>query len=241
MRKLEPLGNGIEIFVSENHTFGTDAILLASFANPKKSDVACDLGTGCGIIPLLWCKGDAPKRITGVDIQEEAALLANASIEHNKVYEKFSMVHSDLLDLKGKVENCAYTLVTCNPPYKASGAGIISQSGADIIARHESTCSLEDIITVGAKLLQTSGRFCMCNRPERLSDMISLMRREKVEPKRLRLVCQRKGEEPWLVLLEGRRCGNSGMRIEPTLYIEENGSLSREMLEIYGDYKGDRL
>lgn len=241
MRKLEPLGNGIEIFVSKNHTFGTDAILLASFARPKKSDVACDLGTGCGIIPMLWCRENAPKKIIGVDIQEEAADLAAASIEHNKLGEKFSFVHSNLMDLKGKVENCSFNLVTCNPPYKASGAGIISESSADKIARHESACTLEDIIAVGAKLLQTSGRFCMCNRPERLCDMMAAMRKEKIEPKRLRLVCQRRGEEPWLVLLEGRRCGNSGMRIEPTLYIEENGELSKEMIEIYGSYKGDRL
>jgi len=77
----------------------------------------------------------------------------------------------------------------------------------------------------------------MCHRPERLGELICLMSKYKVEPKRLRLVVQRKGEEPWLVLIEGKRCANKGMRIDPTLYIEENGGFSPEMIEIYGAYK----
>ena len=77
----------------------------------------------------------------------------------------------------------------------------------------------------------------MCHRPERLAELMALMSEYKVEPKRLRLVCQRKGEEPWLVLVEGRRSSNIGLRIEPTLYVEENGKFSEEMIEIYGAYK----
>ncbi len=241
IKGLEPIGDGIEIFVSNNHTFGTDAILLANFASPRKSDEACDLGTGCGIIPLLWCRADAPKHAVGVDIQREACELAEKSIEHNNLYEKFSVVCSDLLDLKGKVPFGSFQLVTCNPPYKAEGAGIKSKSGADKLARHETACTLEDIIKTASKLLQTSGRLCMCNRPERLAEMIALMHEYKIEPKRMRLVCQRKGQEPWLVLLEGRRCGNVGMRIMPTLYVEDGENFSQEMLEIYGSYKEGAL
>ena len=96
--KREPIGEGIEIFVSKNHAFGTDAILLADFAAPKRSDLACDLGTGCGIIPLLWCRYDAPKKVIGVDIQPEAASLAQMSIDENNLNEKFSIILSDMLE-----------------------------------------------------------------------------------------------------------------------------------------------
>ncbi|MBR3593286.1 MAG: methyltransferase domain-containing protein [Clostridia bacterium] len=235
--KREPIGDGIKICVSEAHTFGTDAILLANFAAPRKTDTACDLGTGCGIIPLLWCRGNAPKKAFGVDIQPEAISLAEKSIEENNLYEKFSAVLSDILELKGKLPFGSFQLVTCNPPYKALGAGIKSKTGSDKIARHETACTLEDIISTASRLLQTSGRLCMCNRPERLADMIALMRKYKIEPKRMRLVCKRVGCEPWLVLLEGRRCGNSGMRVDPTLYVEDGENFSKEMLEIYGSYK----
>ena len=106
------------------------------------------------------------------------------------------------------------------------------------MARHEVECTLEDIIAVGAKLLQTGGRLCMCQRPERLAEMMALMHKYKVEPKRLRLVCKCVGQSPWLVLLEGRRCGNIGLTIEPTLYVEDgHGNFSDEMIEIYGSYK----
>ena len=130
-----------------------------------------------------------------------------------------------------------HSLVTCNPPYKATGAGIKNPDNVLSVARHEVACNLEDIIAVSAKLLKTTGRLCMCHRPERLAELMSLLRQYKIEPKRLRLVCQRKGEEPWLVLVEGRRCGNTGLRIEPNLYIEENGILSDEMVKVYGPYK----
>ena len=151
--------------------------------------------------------------------------------------ENFTVINSDLKDLKGKVEFGCHTLVTCNPPYKAPNAGLKNPDRVLEVARHETECTLEDIVSVGARLLQTGGRLCMCHRPERLAELMTLMSEKGVEPKRLRLVCQRRGEEPWLVLVEGRRSGNVGLRIEPTLYIEDNGELSREMIEIYGAYK----
>lgn len=237
MIKKEPLGNGIEIYVSEKHRFGTDAILLANFADPKRSDTVCDLGTGCGIIPFLWYRRREHIAVTGVEIQPDACLLAERSAEENGLSENFSVICSDLQDLKGKVPFGSFRLVTCNPPYKADGAGIRSKSVADKIARHEISCSLDDIIGVAAKLLQTSGRLCMCNRPERITDMVCSMREHGIEPKRMRIVCQRVGVEPWLVLLEGRRCGKPGLRIMPPLYIQEGENFSQEMIEIYGSYK----
>ena len=150
---------------------------------------------------------------------------------------KFTPLCSDLNDLKGKIDFGCHTLVTCNPPYKAPGAGLKNPDSVEAVARHEVACNLEDIIRVSGKLLQTSGRLCMCQRPERLAELMKLMSDYKLEPKRLRLVAQRKGEEPWLVLVEARKGGNIGLRIEPTLYVEENGELSPEMVEIYGAYK----
>lgn len=234
--KKEPLGKGYYVNVTPHHTFGTDAVVLRYFAKPKPKDKLVDLGTGCGIIPLLMLRDGMLSSAIGVDISEEATFLAEKSAEELQL-SSFKVVNADLKDLKGKVEFGAHTLVTCNPPYKAANAGLKNPDRVEMVARHEVACSLEDIISVGARLLQTSGRFCLCHRPERLAELMSLMTKYKVEPKRLRLVAQRKGEEPWLVLVEGRRCGNTGLRIEPTLYIEEEGGFSKEMLEIYGPYK----
>lgn len=233
--KKEPLG-GCFVYVSPHHTFGTDAVLLANFARAKKNDTLVDLGTGCGIIPLLMLRDGNLKSAYGVDISHEAAMLANrTSLEQN--FDNFKVIESDLNCLKGKVDFGCHTLVTCNPPYKAPLGGLKNPDGVKATARHEIDCTLRDIISVSARLLQTSGRLCMCHRPERLAELMDIMREFKLEPKRLRLVCQRQGKEPWLVLVEARKCGNTGLRISPTLYIEENGGFSAEMLEIYGPYK----
>ena len=234
--KREPLGNGFYVNVSKHHTFGTDAILLAHFAAARKTDRLVDLGTGCGIIPFLMLRNGSLKSAVGVDISHEAISLAKMTAKE-LFLEKFMAVESNLNDLKGKVDFGCNTLVTCNPPYKAPNAGIKNPDSVTAVARHELECTLEDIIAVSSKLLQTSGRLCMCQRAERLSELMGLMSKYKIEPKRLRLVCQRKGEEPWLVLVEGKKCAKIGLRIAPTLYVEENGEFSREMIDIYGCYK----
>ncbi len=235
--KLEPIGNGKFIYVSPHHTFGTDAVLLSHFAKAKQNDKAVDLGTGCGIIAFLMLRDNNCQSVFGVDISSEAIRLAQKTKQDFK-FDKFIPVLSDLKDLKGKVPFGCNTLITCNPPYKAPGAGIKNPDGVKSVARHEVECTLEDIIAVSAKLLQTGGRLCMCQRPERLAEMMDLMRKYKVEPKRLRLVCKCVGQSPWLVLLEGKRCGNTALTIEPTLYVEDgNGNFSEEMINIYGSYK----
>ncbi len=234
--KKEPLGKDFYLYVSAHHTFGTDAVLLSNFAAARRNDKMVDLGTGCGIIPFLMIRDGNLQSAVGVDISDEAIDLANKTKEELNL-SKFTAINSNLTELKGKVEFGCHNLVTCNPPYKAPNAGLKNPDEKLKVARHEVECTLRDIIEVSAKLLQTGGRLCMCHRPERLCELMSLMSECKVEPKRLRLVCQRKGEEPWLVLVEGKRCAKTGLRIEPTLYVEEDGQFSKEMLDIYGVYK----
>lgn len=234
--KKEPLGNNFFVYVSPRHTFGTDAVLLADFSSARKKDTLVDLGTGCGIIPLLMLRDGNLKTAVGVDISTEAAALAERTSRELQL-QNFTVLNSDLKELKGKIGFGCHTLVTCNPPYKAPNGGLKNPDSVKATARHEVDCTLRDIIEVSAKLLQTSGRLCICHRPERLAELMDLMREYKLEPKRLRLVCQRQGQEPWLVLIEGKKCANTGLRIAPTLYIEEKGGFSPEMIKIYGAYK----
>ena len=234
--RKEYLGAGITAFVSNSHIFGTDAVLLADFAAPSKKARCCDLGSGCGIIPLLWCKRETGK-ITAVEIQPLAVEQINAAIEFNSLSERLEAVNADLRELKGKVPFGCYDVVTMNPPYKASGAGIESRSGADKIARHETMCSLSDVCAAAKKLLNFGGRLCMCIRPERLCELFCEMRAADIEPKRLRLVSKLPGKAPWLALVEGRRGGRSGMTVEPELFVYgDSGEYSDEMKKIYGDY-----
>lgn len=232
----QPIGNNVFINTSKHHSFGTDAVLLADFAKPRAKDFVVDLGTGCGIIPFLMLRDKDIAKIVGVDISAEATEIAEITAKENG-FDTFTVLNSNLTELKGKIEFGRANLITCNPPYKAPNGGLKNLDSYDKAARHETECTLEDIIEVSAKLLQTTGRLCMCHRPERLAELFHLMRKHKIEPKRLRTVAQRIGEKPWLVLVEGRRCGNTGLVIEPELYIEEEGDFSPEMKRIYGPYK----
>lgn len=234
--KREPLGNGMKIVVSKSHTFGTDAILLAGFASIKRKDVACDMGTGCGIIPLVWCKGET-NSITAIDIQSRACSQLEKSIELNGLEGRINVLNCDLRSLKGTLESGKFDLVTMNPPYKPVGTGIESISEAERIARHEVTCTVKDAVTAAAYLLKYGGRFCMCHRPERLCDIIVEMRLGGIEVKKIRFVCEKEGRAPWLVLVEGKRGSKSGVTVTNNLIMkDENGNPTEEFRKMFGDY-----
>lgn len=247
METLQPLGNGIKIFVSDTHHFTTDTILLSDFASPKDKDNAVDLGTGCGTIPLLWIR-DKKTRALCVDIEKDAIDLLKKSIELNKQngYENASNLTPllcDIKELKDKTDAERYDLVVCNPPYKLDNTGIKNKDEQRTTARHETKCTFDDICKEANRLLKFSGRFCICQRPERLSDIIVSLRKHKLEPKRLRFVQGRKSKAPKLFLLEAKKGANEGfLNVMPTLVIEnDDGSFTKEMEEIYGAYKEDYL
>lgn len=236
--KYEYLGSGIRVAVSKEHSFGTDAVLLADFASPKRNEKACDLGTGCGIIPMIWCRNGQAKEITAVELQEKGFLQTCESIRISSVEDKVRAVHHDLKDIKSVLGHASMDIVTMNPPYKAADAGIKSVAKAELIARHEVECNLDDICSTAAYLLNFGGRLCMCNRPERLSDTIVAMKNNGIEPKRLRLVAKTPYTRPWLFLIEGRKGGKPFMNIDPLLIMYgEDGELSKEVTDIYGEYK----
>ncbi len=234
--RIEPLGNGMQICVSDSHTFGTDAILLANFAAIKRKDKACDMGTGCGIIPLIWCKGQT-NSITAVDIQPAAINQLNESIALNSLEGRIVPVNCDLRFLKDVLPFGSYDLVTMNPPYKPVGAGIESLSEAEKIARHEVMCTVDDAVSAAAKLLKFGGRFCMCHRPERLCDIIVSMRQGGIEVKRIRFVTQKADTAPWLVLVEGKRGSKSSVTVEKNLVMfGADSKPTEEFRSMFGDY-----
>ncbi len=237
MYTFERLSDEVHIATSAEHTFGTDALLLSYFAKPKAKDIAIDMGTGCGIVPLLWLRNEFPKTVHCLDIQQNAYEQVKCSIEHNGFEERLIPHLGDLREIDKQFTAETFTLVTMNPPYKPLNTGIESLGESARIARHEVCCNIEDAVKAAAYLLKYGGRFCMCHRPERLVDAISLMRSYHLEPKRLRFVVDRAGEEPFLFLIEGKKNAKPFLRTEPTLSIKkENGKFTEEMLKVYGSF-----
>ena len=236
---IEYIDGSLKLVVSDSHTFGTDALLLAAFSAPKRKNTVCDFGTGCGIIPFYWLR-EGIEKVHAVEIQPLACDQLTRSIEMNSLGERFFLYNSDLRELKGKLEAGIFDLVTMNPPYTAEGHGIISETAADKIARHETSLELTDVFLSASRLLKFGGRMCICLRPERLTEAMMGMREAKIEPKRLRFVSQRDGKAPWLFLLEGKKGRNPGLIVEKELHIENpDGTPNDEMKKIIGSYKKD--
>ncbi len=233
----ERLSDDIKIAVTSEHTFGTDAVLLAAFANIKRKDRALDMGTGCGIIPFLWLRDKEQSTVHCLDIQENAIEQVRSSIEYNSLGERLVPHLCDLREIEKEFSPEGFTLVTMNPPYKPLNTGFESLGESARIARHEVCCNIEDAVKAAAYLLTYGGRFCMCHRPERLVDALSIMRDYRIEPKRLRFVIDKEGEAPFLFLVEGKKGGKPFLKVEKDLVIKNRESkFSKEMLEIYGSY-----
>ncbi len=240
MFSYESLGAGYKVCISSAHRFGTDAFLLADFAGARHKDKVADLCSGNGIVALLLSRDYQPSEIYAVELQEQAYSQLEMSIEASP--EEAKKIVPIIGDLKEWTPEDKLDLITCNPPYKASGAGIRNDSEAAIIARHETACTIYDVCECAARSLKYGGRLCVCNRPERLADVVEAMRKYKIEPKRLRTVHKDKSCEPWLILVEGRLGGSPFMRIEKPLFIKgENGEdYSEEMKRIYRLYEFQR-
>ena len=236
---IEPLGGGLSVIVSDENHFSTDTVLLAHFAAPKKHERVMEFGAGCGAISLIWHRGVPPKSCVSVEIQKPAADMMKRSVSLNKLDDKITVINADLKELKGKIPFGETDMIAMNPPYKIGGGGVVNADGQKRIARHETECTIDDITKAASEILRFGGRLCLCQRPERLTDVMLSMRGAGMEPKILRFVQQRQSKAPKLFLIEGKRGARpGGLVMLPTLMIENDSfGFSDEMIEIYGDYK----
>ncbi|MBR5246088.1 MAG: methyltransferase [Clostridia bacterium] len=233
---IEDLGEGIGVVVSKQHTFGTDAMLLAHFAKPKRNDIACDFGSGCGIIPFLWFRDGKCKEITAIEIQKNGCNQMLRSKELNDT-DKITILNRDLKEIDD-LKKGSFDLVTMNPPYKIENGGIKNDEEFATIARHETFCNMNDIAKSASRLLRFGGKLCICQRPERVFDVMFAMRENGIEPKTLRFVSKKGDTQPWLVLIEGKRGAKNGLKVEKNLVAyNDDGTLTDEMLEITEKYR----
>lgn len=215
--------------------FGMDAVLLSGFAKVKKDEVALDLGTGTGIIPLLLEAKYEGMHYTGLEIQEESADMARRSVALNHLEEKIKIVTGDIKEASLVFGNGTFDVVTCNPPYMTGNHGLVNKDMTKTIARHEILCTLEDVVREASKVLKPSGRFYLVHRPFRLAEIMTTLIKYKLEPKRLMMVHPFIDKEPNMVLIECSKGGKSRIQIEPPLIVyKEQGIYTDAIYDIYG-------
>lgn len=215
--------------------FGIDSILLSDFAKEiKKGSKVLDMGTGTGIIATLLCKKTELKEIIGIEKQKEVCEMAQKSIKLNQLERQFKIINEDIMNLNKILEKNTFDVIVTNPPYKKKNTGIKNEEEKKIIARHETTATLEDFIRISKDLLKDKGEFYMVHRPERLVDILNDMRKYKIEPKILRFVYANQDSEPKLILIKGIKNGKPFLTIQNNLYIyDKKGKYTEEINEIY--------
>lgn len=215
--------------------FGADAVLLADFAKDIRAAEALDMCTGSGIIPILLSHKTGIERIFGIEIQAEIFETACRSVKLNSLEDRIFLACGDLKNAAELYGKRRFGLITCNPPYMPAGSGVQNELDTKIIARHEVMCTLEDVIASASQLLKQQGRLAMVHKPSRLVDIMCLMRKYGIEPKRIRFIHKKSGSEPSLVLADGAYKGGKELRVLPPLYLYNgDGSETEELRRIYG-------
>lgn len=211
--------------------FSLDSVLLPNFVTINKTTKKIlDIGTGNAPIPLiLTTKTDA--KITGVEIQKEVYELGVESVSYNHLEHQIELVNEDIKEYYKKVETDTFDCITCNPPYfPLKETSHKNRSEHKMIARHESTLTLEDIMKISRKLLKNNGVVALVYRPERLITMIETMKQYNIEPKKIQLVYPKVHSEANILLIEGRKNGKPGLKILPPLYAHnENGEYTEQI------------
>ena len=227
--------NGYRIIQNpEKFCFGMDAVLLSWFAKVKPGANVLDMGTGTGIIPIMIEARSKAVHISALEIQEESADMARRSVILNHLEDKIEVVTGDIKEAGSIFKAASFDVITCNPPYMIGQHGLTNPDAPKAIARHEILCTLEDVVSNAARLLKPGGSFYMVHRPFRLAEIITVMTKYKLEPKRMRLVYPYVDKEPNMVLIEGCRGGKPRMTIEkPLIVYKAKNEYTDEIYEIY--------
>ena len=203
----EILYNKTEVYCSAVHRFGSDALLLARFCEPRRSQKAADMCSGCGIVSLEWHDRGHRGLCAAVELQPEASALLQEAVTAQGI-EHITPYLTDLRTFRegeGQFDVCA-----CNPPYFTAGPQ--STDAGRVTARHETDCTLEDVCACGFRLLKDGGKLSLCHRPERLA-----------------FVKNKPDAAPCLFLVEAQKNRRTGLRIEPDVLITAGAAMYGEV------------
>ncbi|SHE41348.1 tRNA1(Val) A37 N6-methylase TrmN6 [Alkalibacter saccharofermentans DSM 14828] len=227
---------GLKIIQNEKFfRYGTDAVLLAWMAGEraKPNFKIADLGTGSGIIPILLANNGA-KQIHGLEIQEYVADMAKRSVALNRLEDEVKIVVGDIKNPPELFIPGSYDIVVSNPPYMNESEGFKSPVREVAIARHEILCSMGDVSKTAARLLKDKSRFYLVHKPHRIVDIFCAMREHGIEPKQMIKVRPHEGKEPNMILIEGVKGGNPGIKLgEEIVVYNQDGTYTEEILKIY--------
>lgn len=228
--RLDDLGGGLKIIQSRDvFAFGSDSILLSKFATIYNNDRVLDLGSGTGAISLLLSQRRQARLITALEIQPLLVDMMRRTVNLNNLASIIDVKQGDIREVRQIFPPESYDLVVANPPYMPVSQSQINLRQPVAIARHELSCSLQDVISAFSWLVRYGGKAAIVHRPHRLVDIFTLMRQHNLEPKRIQLVAA-SGKTPVFVLVEGEKGAKSGLEVLPFLVLSGGEDSVRDSL-----------
>ena len=215
--------------------FSLDSVLLPNFATIN-TNVKNILDIGCGNAPIpLILSTKTNANIIGVEIQKEVYELALKSVRINNLESRIKIINGDINEIYDSFETETFDIITCNPPFfKVSDGSNFNDSDYKTLARHEIKLNLDQIFKISKKLLKNNGNIVMVHRPERLVDIITSMKKYNIEPKKIQFVYPKKDKDANILLIEGKKNGRPGIKIEPPIYThDENGEYSMQVKNFF--------
>ena len=240
MEQLEFLQNGFTLPQTDAlFKLGTDAMVLADFAELPSGAAVCDLCAGGGAVGLLLLARDPSLSVTAVELQPAACALMERAVAENRLEDHFRVLQGDLRAIRSLLPAGGFRQVVCNPPYYPVGGGLPPENEAQAIARTELCCTLDEVCAAAAWLLKSGGSLWMVHLPGRLADLCCALRAAGLEPKRLRLVCPRPDAAPSLVLVRAVRGGRPELKWDrPLVLANSDGSPTEEYKRVYHMQEG---
>ena len=223
------------IQAESGYRFSLDPFLLADFAIICTGEKVVDLGTATGILPLLIAATTSAKSVVGVELQKALYDRARRNVDLNGLAEKVDIKHVDvrMIVKAGCFAAETYDVAVMNPPYRSTKSGRIAPDSERAASRHELQGGIVDFLRAARWLVRQGGSVNVVFLVERLPELLGEMKSCGLEPKRLRMVHSSSERDAHLVLVEGRKGGRPGLKVEAPLNIYEEGEYSGEILRIF--------
>lgn len=233
--------HGVEVSVCQKvkgYRFSLDSVLLADFVRRLGRERVADLGTGSGIIALLLAKRFPAVSVSAVELQSSLAEMAGRNVKLNGLEGRVTVIETDLKEIKASgaiLEPGSFGRVVSNPPYRTTATGLISPDDERAVARHEIRANIADVVGAASRLLKNGGFFNIIYLSSRLTDLVEIMRRERLEPKKIRFIHSYRDTEAKMVMVEAKKEGGRELKVLPPLFVYEQGKdYSDEVLKIFG-------
>ena len=211
-----------------------DTIILADWVKLRAGhNEFLEAGCAAGAVSIMLAMKFAGVHVTGVEIQPELAGLARQNVENCGLSGRVSIIAGDIRD-KALLPREHFDVLAVNPPYESEARGRVSPEPSRGTARHEMTCTPDDVAELASRVLRSRGRIFSIFTAARLGVFLSALSARRIAPKRLRFVHPDAGHDAGVFLLEGVKDGGEGLNVLPPLYIRgKDGKYTAEVLGMY--------